>query len=1168
MARSGAPTRSPAPGQTIARLRLLTAGAGTHPWCAGHAFRVADVPAGAALAGLQMTVKSKWPDGSVKVAVLAGTVAAAGASTEVALRIGAPAAGRPLTLADLKATGVTASVGASPYGTASWSEADWDTPFLVWAQGPVMSSWIYRRPVGSDAHLTAWLEVRLFSGGEVEVVPWIENGYLLRAGPSAKPGTYSFSLGGTPRFGPTPLPVHHHTRAPLLSGAALGYWLGADRTVLPKHSNTYLYGTGLTQCYMKVVERNFGNITGGRGVSMQFTPYEAFSPTVTIHSTVMGQGGGHPSIGVQPAWEAIALVDNSAQGYTQLLRECYRMGQWQIHYRDELTHRPVNFRTRAGVQLRVGEADTVVNVYNRQDGGLTPTPAIVGGNDAGSTGKFVNSHQPAAPLLAYLMSGRYWFMEECQHIAGINFLSQPASRKGSALHTIEPCITPSLLQLRGAAWTLRNLLIAECATPDDDPLRPGYTASVDANIGYYHGRYIAPFGAGGMNPLGVIQTLGVGTYDGNQAWQYDFWTGAWGRAIAFRCGSTRATREKARAFFDWVSRSVVGRLGGTGPSEYLYRFATTASNRTPGVYRSRLFAGSTPGRFTLDATGAVTSDYNDGKTPDYKTGSGPWLADWGAFYEKRIVVDEGYTGGKVDGPLMGPDALETDGWWAMLHEAITVCAALGAPGAVAALGRLRANSVWSTYVTSGSIYTTAYPVNAVDYVTLPTEDFKGFLPREGMRQNVNLNSADSVDFDRAHGGTLAQRWWTGYGGGNSFASMTFSYSGAVWAPEYGTAGALVANGGGHGAFIGAFVYLFDFGTLTWKQVGAPKNLPPNLEWAGYAAPPSAVRTESLEKRDPRWLDYPHGGSYIKFSDHSYLQNAYVSPSEGGGRNGALLLPQATFSQDPGVADPRTGTAYRWAPHLFSLSDGTMSRATTEPLGGWAAYSNTIAVKDTQRSRIWYFRHGSITADCHDLQGGPPYTRKTHVVQKAGGGNTDTYFGTYNSTWVYVPEADAIVSFTPDNSGYTPTLNAPIGVGVLGLSTGVPVDFRRSDIPRHPMRHSGIFVGVAWCPTLQRFYLYQGMGDDFCIVLTPSSLDFARCDWTWSKESFGGPPPVTRFPGEELTDQIKGVLGRWVWVPAHGCFAWHDGPTTTGVCADGVKRNGIVQLWRPPGVRVA
>lgn len=161
-----APGNTSAPGRTLATLRLLTGGAGRYPWCAGHAFRVADVPAGATLAGLQMTVKSTWPDGSAKMAILAGTVAAAGTSTQVALRVGTPAGGRTLTLADLKATGVKASIGASPYGTATWADADWDTPFLVWVQGPMMSSWIYRRPVGNDAHLTAWLEVRLFPGGE------------------------------------------------------------------------------------------------------------------------------------------------------------------------------------------------------------------------------------------------------------------------------------------------------------------------------------------------------------------------------------------------------------------------------------------------------------------------------------------------------------------------------------------------------------------------------------------------------------------------------------------------------------------------------------------------------------------------------------------------------------------------------------------------------------------------------------------------------------------------------------------------------------------------------------------------------------------------------------------------------------------------------------------
>jgi hypothetical protein len=394
--------------------------------------------------------------------------------------------------------------------------------------------------------------------------------------------------------------------------------------------------------------------------------------------------------------------------------------------------------------------------------------------------------------------------------------------------------------------------------------------------------------------------------------------------------------------------------------------------------------------------------------------------------------------------------------------------------------------------------------------------------------------------------------------------MPFSYSGATWAPEYGTAGALVANGGGHGGFIGAFVYLFDFGSLRWRQVGAPRNLPPNFNWAGYVNPPSAMRDEQLEQRDPAWLDYNYNGSFIKFSDHTYLQNAYISPAEGGGPNGSLLLPQSTYSQDPGVPDPRTGVAYRWAPHLMSLNDGTMSRAAPAPLGEWGAYSNTIAVKDTKRSRLWYFRHSSPNVYYHDLAAGPPFTKQTHTIQQVGGGRTDTFFVTYNSTWIYVPEADAVIAFSPFESGFTPTLNAPLSVTVLSMATGVPVDLKRKDIPTQPMRHGGILVGAAWCPPLKRFYLYQGLGDTYCLVLTPSSLDFATCTWTWSKEDFAGPPPVTRHPGVELADQIKGVMGRWVWVPALGCFAWHDGPTTTGVCADGVERNGIVQLWRPPG----
>ena len=44
---------------------------------------------------------------------------------------------------------------------------------------------MYRKQVGTDAHLVAWLEVRLFPGGLVEILPSIENGYLLVTGPTS-----------------------------------------------------------------------------------------------------------------------------------------------------------------------------------------------------------------------------------------------------------------------------------------------------------------------------------------------------------------------------------------------------------------------------------------------------------------------------------------------------------------------------------------------------------------------------------------------------------------------------------------------------------------------------------------------------------------------------------------------------------------------------------------------------------------------------------------------------------------------------------------------------------------------------------------------------------------------------------------------------------------------
>ncbi len=450
---------------------------------------------------------------------------------------------------------------------------------------------------------------------------------------------------------------------------------------------------------------------------------------------------------------------------------------------------------------------------------------------------------------------------------------------------------------------------------------------------------------------------------------------------------------------------------------------------------------------------------------------------------------------------------------------------------------------------------------------------QSFIPSVGQRANINAGSASEVDYDLTSGVPLAGRWWNGYQGAGSFGSMVGSYSGSVWAPQYGSAGAFVVHGGGHGGQIGAFAYAFDFSQRRWECIGAPSNVPSTSTWCGYPDARNATMDSGIDQRDLQWLDYSYGGSYIKIADHEYLQNAYVSPAEGGGARGSLYLPQSTYSQSNGVTDPRpggTGLPYLWAPHTMNLSSGVMSRATSDTLGTWGSYSGSMSVKDTTRSRLWVFSQSTPACHYHDLTSGPPYTTTPHTMQKAGGGDAGWCF-VANCTPVYVPEADSIVIFAPENQNSAPpaVVGAPLHAVVYTMGSGVPVDqetyFR---IATQDMPYGGLYIGADWCPTLQRFYLYQGYGSDYCYTLTPSSLDFATCSWTWGKELFGGPPPVYKSGFVAGNAQADAVLGKWRWVAAYGCFGWHDGPSTTGECYDGGTRNGIVQLWRPPGTPVS
>jgi hypothetical protein len=184
------------------RFTLLPAATGTaQPYCLGFGFRAGDVPAGSSLvcdAGeLQVSSKNHWPDGSLRFALLAGALpATAGPATTVQLRLADVAAASvapPMGTGKLRGVGLAVQVHAGAFGTASWTDADWDAPIITWVSGPLMSSWIYRKPIGSDPHLVAWLEVRVFASGDIEVLPWVENGFLRVAGPTSKSAVYARS---------------------------------------------------------------------------------------------------------------------------------------------------------------------------------------------------------------------------------------------------------------------------------------------------------------------------------------------------------------------------------------------------------------------------------------------------------------------------------------------------------------------------------------------------------------------------------------------------------------------------------------------------------------------------------------------------------------------------------------------------------------------------------------------------------------------------------------------------------------------------------------------------------------------------------------------------------------------------------------------------------------
>ena len=265
--------------------------------------------------------------------------------------------------------------------------------------------------------------------------------------------------------------------------------------------------------------------------------------------------------------------------------------------------------------------------------------------------------------MAYLLTGRFYFMEEVQFSATLNFLKQNDSSRSAGQGVLLSNVGANTT--RGAAWSTRTLAQATCITPDTDvALRTEFLASLEANINYYHSTYVAK----PNNPQGFVAPYSDYTGVGDQkyfeaTWMQDFFTAAYGYALDLDPSLSAAGKTKLREFFAWKARSIIGRFGNTSTNEYAFNDAA---------------------QYTL---AVAPSD-----TPDFSGGTGPWYQDWGQIYTGTTgQINNGTAGNN----LRGGNFPESTSYWGNLQPALAYAVEHKVPGAAVAYNRMVSAANWS-----------------------------------------------------------------------------------------------------------------------------------------------------------------------------------------------------------------------------------------------------------------------------------------------------------------------------------------------------------------------------------------------------------------------------------------------------------------------------------------
>lgn len=657
------------------------------PLTFGQVFPQGALPASTGLTGtiggmelpLQLDVKARHADGSVRHAIISTVIAQLGAGQTAPLALmtttqgpTAPMPSAATTPGSLLASGFDATVKLTIAGqsyTASAAPLLQSGSYTDWLSGTYANEWLVSAPFkGADnvehPHLAARFAIRSYApGGEVRVDVTIENNWAYELDPKNFTYDAQIVVNGQPVYNIAALTHLHHARW------RKQVWAGEQPKVHLKHESRYLIASKSLPNYDQSVV-----IAESALVSMK-NAWDTAAPGPmgnALLNKAMGTTGGRPDIGLHHAWAAMYTLsmDERAKDVTVGLSELG--GSWPIHYRDKNTGQAVSILAYPYARtIKIGS-----DSYNPVTKKHEDLPVCTAVGQCATTFQPDTAHQPSLSFLPYLVTGDAYHLDELHFWANWNLITKnPAYRKYA-----KGIVSGD--QVRGQAWTLRTLAHAAYITPDTHPLKAYFNQILDNNLEYYN----TTFAAGNTNQLGFIDNTLTsyavaypgpnGPNTGVAPWQDDFFTSAIGHIHELGYA-------KSKPLLDWKARFPVGRM--MAPQfcwidAAAYKMSVRASATSPYYASFREVYLAT---MRTDANGELVN--STGKRYLDQPCASQMAADWRTQLDKDSKV---WRTPWVAGEMTGY-ATSQSGYPSNMQPALAVAASTGIPNA---------QTAWTTFI--------------------------------------------------------------------------------------------------------------------------------------------------------------------------------------------------------------------------------------------------------------------------------------------------------------------------------------------------------------------------------------------------------------------------------------------------------------------------------------